>query len=253
MDRKLYRLPFRKDYQHDWLCPSCDKGLLRIKNGTLFSEELAATKNDHDHPAFEPDWIRYTYSCLLKCTNEKCNEIVSSIGNGFVDFDIEEDHMGESIQAWNDYFEPVFFNPNLKLIFVPDEVPSGVVDSLTQAFKLFFCSPSAAANHVRSSVEALLTDLKVKRYETVRSKRRPITLHRRIELLPAKYSEFKELLMAVKWLGNAGSHSGQSLTSDDVMDALEIMEHTMAGIYEKKATKLNALAKKVIKNKGPAK
>jgi hypothetical protein len=253
MDRKLYKIPFTLANFPDWQCPNCAKGLLRIKEGTFFSDELSDSKKAHGHEAWDPDWIVYTYSCLLVCTNDKCKEVVSNTGKGSVDWDVEYDHQGYPDQVYGDYYKPLFFYPHLKLISIPKETPNEVRDLLNKSFELFFCSPSAASNHIRAAIEALLTDQKVKRYETSNGKRRILSLHRRISLLPSKLDDLKDLFFAVKWLGNAGSHSGDELTSDDVMDAYEIMEHLLSEVYESKTTKVKVIAKKVNKAKGPKK
>jgi hypothetical protein len=73
------------------------------------------------------------------------------------------------------------------------------------------------------------------------------------ELLPAKYAQFKDMILAIKWLGNAGSHGHSEVTIDDAIDAYELTEHILKEIYEPKAKKLKALAKKVNKKKGPSK
>ena len=251
VDRKVFKLPFTRVAIQDWQCPTCQKGLLRIKEGTYFSEETSLSKKAHDHEAWDPDWISSVYSCLLECSNNSCKETVSNIGKGFVDWDIEHDEHGYPEQVYGDFFKPLFFHPHLKLISVPENTPDEVKKKLNDSFQLFFSSPSAASNHVRAAIESLLNNLNVNRYRVSNGKRRLINLHQRIDLLPAKYAELKDLLIAVKWLGNAGSHSGKELTADDVMDAYEIMEHILSEIYENKSTKLKALAKKVNKAKGP--
>lgn len=253
MDRKLYKLPFKTYASPDWECPNCSKGLLRVKEGTFFAEELSDSKKAHDHEAWDPDWIQSTYSCLLECTNDKCKEVVACSGKGFVDWDYIEDPQGYPEPVYGDYYRPLFFHPHLKIISLPDKTPVEVADALNDSFRLFFCSPAAASNHIRAAVELLLNDLKIKRYENNNGKRKIISLHRRISLLPTKYEDIKELLYAVKWLGNAGSHAGKELTIDDVMDAYEIMEHLLVELYESKSTKVKKLAKKVNKAKGPKK
>jgi hypothetical protein len=72
-----------------------------------------------------------------------------------------------------------------------------------------------------------------------------------MELLPKKYDHIKDIFFAIKWLGNAGSHSHQELTSDDVLDAYELMEELLVEIFEKKREKAKSLAKKINKKKGP--
>jgi hypothetical protein len=80
MDRKLLKLPFLVKRSPDWMCPTCEKGVLRFKEGTFKHEELAASR-DHSANEWEPDWIRYVYSALLVCTNDKCKEVVATAGN----------------------------------------------------------------------------------------------------------------------------------------------------------------------------
>ncbi|MGB3133805.1 MAG: DUF4145 domain-containing protein, partial [Candidatus Macondimonas sp.] len=85
-------------------------------------------------------------------------------------------------------------------------------------------------------------------------KRRFISLHQRIALLPPKYAHLKDLILAIKWLGNAGSHDGGSeVTLDDVMDSYELTEHILQEVYAPKLEKLQKIAKNVNKKKGPAK
>lgn len=68
------------------------------------------------------------------------------------------------------------------------------------------------------------------------------------------YAQLKDLILAIQWRGNAGSHDGAAEASlDDVMDSYEFTEHFLQEIYAAKASKLKALAKKVNKKKGPVK
>ncbi len=250
MDRKAFKLPFTEASQPDWQCPTCKKGLLRIKEGTFFNEETSLSRKWHGHEDWDPDWVSTVYSCLLKCTNEGCQEVVANSGEGILDWDIEHDEEGYPQQIYGDYFKPLYFQPHLVLIQIPEKTPAEVKEKLENSFRLFFSSPSAASSNVRAAVEAMLNDLNVNRYRLVNGKRRIINLHQRIDLLPAKYDELKDMLMAVKWLGNAGSHQGGELTTDDVMDAYEIIEHVLSEVYEEKTKKLKAIAKKVNKAKG---
>lgn len=251
MDRRTLKLPFTLAHPRDWTCPACEKSVLRVVKETFHSEERAHSR-DHLHDAWEPEWIEYVYSCLLKCSNEDCKELVANSGTGSVDY-FEYEENGEWHQSIEDHFMPQYFTPHLKLHAIPAKCPEPIVKALHESFRLFFASPSAASNSVRIAIEELLTDLKVKRYSLVKNQRRLISLHQRIGLLPAKYAPLKDLLMAIKWLGNAGSHDTEAITRDDVMDAYDLTEHVLAEIYAPKHKKLAALAKKVNKKKGPAK
>lgn len=252
MDRKLLKLPFSEKNFPYWTCPTCNKGTLRIKENTFQKEELRRSREAHSHEAWEPDWIEYVYNCLLVCSIEKCNEVVVSCGTGSVDWDIAEDAEGNPDQVYTNLFLPKYFEPHLRLINIPEDCPSTVSALLQESFKVFFSSPKAAANSVRAAIEELLTELKIKRFSTSKGRRRLVSLHDRINLLPVKYESVKQMIFAIKWLGNAGSHGHTEVSMDDVMDAYELTEHILEFIFEPKAQNLAAIAKKVNKKKGPA-
>lgn len=251
MDRKLLKMPFNLDNPPDWICPACNKAPLKIRKTTFIREERMASR-DRSCPAWESEWVEYVYSCILDCASDNCKEVVASAGIGFVQDDIGEDRQGEQILIYKEYFRPKYFTPHLKLLSIPDKCPESISKPIEESFSLFFASPNGAANCIRTAVEALLTDLKVRRFENSGGKMRFISLHRRIHLLPTKYSELKEILLAIKWLGNAGSHnSNAEITPDDVLDTYEFTEHVLRELYAPKAKELKRLARKVNKRKGP--
>lgn len=251
MDRRIYKLPFNKNKSPDWICPTCGNGALRIKDNTFHFEELTSSKNAHNHEAWEPEWIEYVYSCLLYCSNATCSEVVANNGIGTVDWYSGYDHNDTPVQEWDEIFSPRYFEPHLKLFEYPGETPIEIASEIDQSFSLFFSNPASASNHLRISLEHLLTFLKVKRQETKKGKRLFLSLHRRINLIPTKFEDLKCMLLAVKWLGNAGSHAKKEITSDDVLDAYEIMDVVLREIFEEKRKKAKALAKKINKKKGP--
>ena len=199
MDRNLYKASFRQDKQLNWICPSCNQGLLRIKDNSFSYYERAESLRIRNHPDWDPDWVGFVYSCVFGCQNEHCGEAVASSGIGFYDWDIIEDQYGQDQQEWYPHFRPKSFSPSLNIINIPDETPDSVSGALVESFGLFFSSPPASANQVRSAVESLLTELKVKRFRvTANKKRQRLNLHQRIEQLPTKYAHYKDLLFAVK-------------------------------------------------------
>lgn len=172
------------------------------------------------------------------------------VGSGRVDW--FEGENGE--QVYYEEFQPRYFYPSLRLFEIHESAPSEVVQSLNRSFELCFSSPASALNHVRASVEALLTSLKIKRSAlTNRKKKRRLSLHERIELLPKKFFDAKEMLLAVKWLGNAGSHGGHPVSADDVWDSYEILSEVFDLIYSLPVSKAKQLAKRINKKKGPRK
>lgn len=57
--------------------------------------------------------------------------------------------------------------------------------------------------------------------------------------------------MAVKWLGNAGTHD--VLTHEDVLDAFELLDHTLDEVYHDRSKRILRTAKAINRAKGPAK
>ena len=155
--------------------------------------------------------------------------------------------------SYEDRFIPKFFSPHLKIFDYQNSIPEGVKDELENSFSLFFCDPPSAANHIRMALENLLTHMKIKRYVTQNGKRRRLSLHERINLLPKKYHYIKDIFLAVKWLGNAGSHNGTTVSSNDAFDAYDLMEKLLAEVFDDESKKIKELANKINVNKGPAK
>ncbi len=252
MNRTLFKLPFRSESFPRWRCPTCIEGVLDLAKGTFRKEQCARSRQRWGHEGWGPEWTEYVYSCVLKCAHPPCQEVVVTGGLGFVDLDVEYDQQGNPDQNFTDLFYPRYFLPHLKIIDIPKQTPKDVTGELNQSFALFFINPASAANHVRIALENILTDLKVKLFETACSGRKILTLHRRVDLLPSKYEHLKDLCLAIKWLGNAGSHSKNEVTLDDVMDAYELMEVVLTQLYDPKGDSVKKLVKEINKKKGPA-
>jgi hypothetical protein len=253
MDRKAYKLPFQKNGRLRWLCPTCAKGVLRFKQDTFNFEETAESKKAHGHEVYDPEWITYVYSCLMECTNPACKEIIANSGFGSLQEFYNHDQEGfPTNQEWQELFYPKHFSPNLKIFKYPKSTPDRVAEEIEKSFSQFFSDASSAANHIRIALEELLTHLKIKRYTLKGNKRTLLSLHSRIQLLPTKYNHLKDLFFAVKWLGNAGSHSGKDVTMDDVLDAYEIMEEILRDLIVRKTKKVKKIAKQIVNAKGPA-
>ena len=58
--------------------------------------------------------------------------------------------------------------------------------------------------------------------------------------------------MAIKWIGNFGSHASDLLTKDDVLDAYEILELVISKLYEREdSIRVKKLSKDIVKRKKP--
>ncbi len=251
MDRKLYKSTFGKVGLTTFHCPNCGKGRLKVQQGTFSQHETKSSRRSHGHEAFDFDWVEFVFSCILECTNSNCKDVVATTGSGGVEQYYTSDEHGDYSVDYDDFFRPKFFYPHLKIFEPPAKTPESVSSEINISFSLVFSDPSSSANHIRIALENLLTELRIKRFNNSNGKRRFLNLHQRIDLLPTKYDHVKDLFYAVKWLGNAGSHSHQDLAFDDVLDAYEIISQILEEIYDDRKKKVASLAKTINKKKGP--
>ncbi len=80
-------------------------------------------------------------------------------------------------------------------------------------------------------MESLLTQLDVP-IQVTTPKIRRLNLYDRIQLLPDEHSEFKTLFNAIRLFGNDGSHPNSKITSEDMKDAYELIEHVLQVLYK---------------------
>jgi hypothetical protein len=254
MDRTPYLLPFNVDSVPEWICAKCRKGFLTIDKKSMVSVETPESIRNKQHEEWEPDWIRSIFSCVFQCNNPMCRQPVSCCGSGRVNQYEYEDEDNGWVQETEDVFTPQYFHPPLILMDIPSKCPKEVSQHLYESFALYYADPAASLNCMRSAIEALLTDLGIKRFVIVKKKRKSISLHQRIQLLPPKYQAHANMLMAVKWLGNAGSHDTGVIPDDaDVRMTYDLLEHILSEIYVGREKILMQAAKKVNKRKGPLK
>jgi len=227
--------------------------LLILKEGSFFFEESTHSMSLHKNGDWYPDQTEYVYSCTLICLDPNCKETVINLGIGGITNYPPNEREENSTNKFQDYFLPIYFYPNLKLFKYPKSIPKNISKELNYSFELFFCNPPSSANHIRIALELVLNFLKIKKFKIKNHERNRITLHRRIELLPSKYNDLKPLFYAVKWLGNAGSHSDRQLIKDNVLDSYEIMDLLLQEIYDKKQKQVKKLAKQINKKMGQKK
>lgn len=152
--------------------------------------------------------------------------------------------------------------PSLPIIQIPPTCDKGISEELRCAFDVFWIDAAACLNHIRQATELILTMLKVPR--TTLATRRPgatsarrvdLSLHSRIDKLKSarpKLADLCERLMAVKHLGNAGSHPGE-VTREDVFDGFDIMERILDDLYSNNDSNLAKIVREINSRKKPRK
>ena len=85
MDRKILKADFSKVQFPAWRCPTCKSGTQHPKKDSFLYYERYDSKKAHKHEDWEPEWIEYTYTFTLECSNKSCREMVTNTGTGSVE------------------------------------------------------------------------------------------------------------------------------------------------------------------------
>lgn len=232
----------------DWQCPTCGKGHLKVGKDVFLSQETGPSRSNHDVSGFEPEWIENRFAGLLRCNFANCGELVAICGNGTVREVYDYDANGEPTQEYMDFYKPLGLTPAPLPIRPPFDTPELVQGSLREAAALLWQSAEGAANQIRQAVEHLMDEQGMAQAVPPNF----ISLDSRIKEFHQKDAKNAELLMAVKWLGNSGSHTG-GLTRDDVLDAFDLIELVLVNLYDQTTAQLIAKAQAIIAHKGPIK
>lgn len=234
------------------ICPSCKKGHLKIVKNSLNTGEISDSRENREHPDWEPDWIEYRFSVSLKCDNANCRDNVVCIGNGSNNQYTEYDYFEKiTHSAYQQYYKPLYFLPPLNIIELDDNYPKDLKRELINSFSHFFSDFTACANKIRVCVEILMNDLKVKKTENFKGKRQRLTLHNRIISFKSINSDVADYLLAIKWIGNSGSHNFGSLNNEDILDAYNLLDFSLKKIYNNPESALKKLTKKINKKRAP--
>lgn len=235
MNRQHFSPPFDPGSMPTWRCPHCLDGTLTSAKDTLKQYETAESRESGEHPDWGQEWKAERFFILVKCI--KCKEPVLCIGNVQSIEGHDEEHGWVS---W-DAVVPTYFEPTVPVILIPKTCPETVRKEVLNASSLLWCSPSSAGNKIRAAVERLMDALSV-----------PNTgpLHGRIQAYASTNKDVGDKLLAIKWIGNTGSHS-DNLELSDVLDAFELLEYSLEELYEGKSVRLKSLAASIISHKGP--
>jgi len=253
---KWANFSFAEQYLPPLVCPTCLKGELLFDAEKFHFTETQESKNSHSHPQFDHEWIRYNFIGALACNNSTCQEIVTMIGSGRIVDGSYFDEESESYQHESQReFSPLYFNPPLQLFPIPATCPKPVRDEVEKSFALFFADKSASANRVRSTVELILDEKKVKHIKVVTEKsgikkRKTLTLHPRIKEFGIRQPDIAEHLLAIKWIGNPASHA-EKIYERDLLEAYELLEYSLVKLYDDRERRVKEITKQINKRKKP--
>ncbi len=242
MNRQPWLYWYAKESFPAWPCPVCTTGSLRLQA----LEELETVESKRKGRYANPTDYSGRFHGWLKCDRAGCGEPAVVAGNAAIEPDWDD--KGE--QSWQTIYRPVVISPAPPMFVPPKRCPEEVQGELVRAFGLYWGDPTAAGNALRSCVEQILTRRNVPRYATSpRGKRQRLTLHSRIEKLQKADDEAGKALMAVKWIGNEGSHG--ALKDEDVLDALDVIEDVIDRFWGDRKRTLARLVAQVNRRRRP--
>lgn len=230
----------------DWpliQCPHCRMSSLEP---TLEVFEDSASLTERNDPDWDPGRIFGFFYGTYGCSRTQCNKRHAVAGAWRVDWDpelsVDEDLDEETLTK---SYEVKFAIPPLPIAELPEKVPNLVQDLVESASSVILSDPSAAANRIRSAIEATLDDQRVKKLKPNRRDR--LTTHGRILEFQAKNPDAAELLMAMKWIGNLGSHERSPLPLNMVLDGIELFAGALELIYDRRKLELARRAAQINK------
>ena len=235
-------------YENSWpLFPCRNCGQVSQKVTNLNRSEAEASKKLHSDDDFDPEWIYGNFTAISTCQN--CKDKVYIVGTYGIEWLPSEDDDGTPRADFVPSHTIKYMTPAYQAVKLPKQCPESVVRLFDEAMEVFFANPDLCANRIRTSIDALLTDQKVPRFKTKSGKRRRLGVHERIDLFKAVNTDVAELLEAVKWIGNEGSHQAK-LTFADLIDGLEIYGLALKLLYDKSTAATRKKAAIINKNRG---
>ncbi|MFG2778229.1 DUF4145 domain-containing protein [Streptomyces prunicolor] len=226
-------------------CPTCTRGVLLPDRDSFVEEESVTSLSLRVHEVWEPEWIQGSFYCVLTCRKESCDHVrvigEMTVGGGRDDVQYEK------------FLTPIMFIPALPLLESRGFCPEEVKERVDAASKILWADPNAAANRIRAAVEALMDDRGVIRKKlNGAGKAVRLSLDNRIatfkKALP-QYTDAADLLLAVKWIGNVGSHE-DVLRIPDVLEGVEFLDHALSLIYDTNRDDIKKRASEVTARQG---
>lgn len=189
---------------------------------------------DQDEDWWGAEHVVISFTAWAECSNKACAEKFALSGTGGVDAYPDED--------WNTVYAEAYeirhCHPPLQLIRLPSKCPEIVKLALMAAFSLYWIDRPSSAGRIRVAVERLLDHLGIPDSTATGGF---IALDRRIEMFSKNDPAQGAHLMALKWLGNLGSHT-VDVNKEDLLSAFEVFEHVLAETVENKSATISKLA-----------
>jgi hypothetical protein len=143
----------------NWSCPTCKHGKLYL-GGIVDRNQTKESKNDFQEDYWDFSFVKHRFHFKMKCNNNECQEIVTVAGYTQASEIEEPDSSGDKAI---DFFYPQYFYPAIELFEIPEEVPYDVEEQIKLAFKLYWIDDAAFLNALRTTIELILNDKRIRK------------------------------------------------------------------------------------------
>jgi hypothetical protein len=243
--------------EFEFKCSLCEGGSLKVKKDSLNKRQTNSAKEFYEMTGDIHEEDSSRFSLLLECKN--CDEVYCVAGtislreyNGYCGFESCENTYQEyraggiedSYGHRHNYYNVKYINPQINIFTVPDQTTDDIKNILTRSFTLFWCDKEASANKIRTALEFLMNHFNIdKTYTNKKGEEYTLSLNHRLNLFKSHkdFGHLSEKLLAIKLLGNAGSH--ESVTKEDLLNAYEILEYVLEECFQR-PERVNSLIKK---------
>ena len=234
------------DKTSDLDCPYCGKSKLAPKRDStrklMMINGLSPEHRTYHETAPEGDDTEvHAFAVLLECTNPECRMNTVVVGR----IDASPDYSG-IVREYETTVTPRFFYPPIDVVPIPEYIPETIRTEIRRSFALFYADPASAANPLRSSLECFMDET-----GTIKERNgEQLTLNQRLVEFKKSNAAVAELLGAVKWLGNDGSHYGHELSQDDLLKGYEVFLHAAEKWFDDPERRVKAYAAHISKGRG---
>jgi hypothetical protein len=139
--------------------------------------------------------------------------------------------------------KPTHIRPTLSLFNIPESINAQIKEKIMLSFDHFWYDLDACANKIRQALELMVKEFGGK----------GDTLHSQIKSLDLNLgADNINSLIALKWIGNDGSHSSNPFTKEEILDTYEIFVHTINKLYPDNSANeiIESKINKINQNKG---
>lgn len=218
------------------LCPSCELAALETAIDEI--ESLESMTSREGEP-LEAGWQSGVFHGTLSCPRTPCRNVYVVAGEWSRRADVTAESLDDDPNLAG--LEVRHILPALPLMDLPDNVPANVRSLVNSASAVLLSDPSAAATRIRSAIESLLDEQRIRKTSPAnRSKR--LSLHDRILLFRNVNPAAADFLMAMKWIGNVGTHEPSPLPLNAALDGMELFARAIELIYDREGQALERRA-----------